>query len=501
MKSEIKLVSWNKVGEVDKRIFSGFIEHLGRAIYEGIFQPGHPAADKDGFREDVLELIRDLGMPLTRYPGGNFVSTYRWEDGIGPADQRPVRLDFAWKALEPNTFGLDEFVKWCRKANTEPMMAINLGSRGLEAVLDLVDYCNFPGGTYWSDLRKKYGAKEPHKIKYWCLGNEMDGSWQAGQKSATEYAVLARESAKLIKGISPDSEVIVCGSSTPWRDTFPEWDRQVLEETYGYTDYISLHCYFSNSRGTQDFLNAPEIISKHVENVVSTCDYVKALTRSRKTMYLSFDEWNVWFRSRGKETSPEWTVARDILQDIYTMEDALVTGGILMALLNHCDRVKIACIAQSVNVIAPVMTSKEGGAWKQTIYYPFYYMSKYGRGSVLKPWVDSPVKQLERNSETVEYPTLYQTIVLNEEDNEMVFFLLNRDLESELTAVIDTGDILPGTVKEWISLFNEDLLAVNTEGSEKVAPVAMSGAEVAGSTLSAVLPPASWNMIRVSLKK
>ncbi len=286
MDAEIKLISWNQVGEVDQRLHSGFIEHLGRAVYEGIFQPDHPTADEDGFRKDVLDLVCGLNMPLTRYPGGNYVSSYRWEDGIGPVDQRPVRLDYAWKALEPNTFGLDEFVRWCRKANTEPIMAVNLGTRGIAEALDLVDYCNFPGGTYWSDLRKKNGSDTPHNIKYWCLGNEMDGPWQAGHKNAEEYGALARETAKLIKGISPDAEIIVCGSSYPGITTFPEWDCQVLEATTPYADYISLHCYYANNWGSPEFLSAPEKISRQIETIINTCDYVKAKTRSEKTVNL-----------------------------------------------------------------------------------------------------------------------------------------------------------------------------------------------------------------------
>lgn len=496
MKSSIQIVSWNKIGEVDKRIYSGFIEHIGRAVYEGIYQPEHPSADEDGFRTDVMELVRDLNMPLMRYPGGNYVSSYCWEDGVGPLDQRKTRLDFAWKALEPNTFGLDQFVKWCRKANTDPIMAVNLGTRGMEDAMNLVEYCNFPGGTYWSDLRKKNGAEQTHNIKYWCLGNEVDGPWQAGHKTAEEYGTLACETAKLLKGIDKNAQFIVVGSSTPAMPTFPEWDRIVLEKTYGVADYISLHCYFANNRGTGEFLTAPEKISKQIETIISTCDYVKEKVRSSKTMYLCFDEWNVWFRSNGKAKSPEWTVARNILEDIYTMEDALVVGGLMMALLNHCDRVKIACIAQTVNVIAPIMTSKNGGAWKQTIYYPFYYTAKYGHGTVLDLHIDSPVYKAGEE----EIPVLYQSIVWNQEKGELVFFLLNRDLKSELAVSVDTGDLVPGEVIEWISLHNEDLLAENTEDCERVSPIPMSGAEVSGSRVSGTLPPASWNMIRIALK-
>ena len=345
-------------------------------------------------------------------------------------------------------------------------------------------------------LPAKTDPATPHNIKYWCLGNEVDGDWQAGHKTAVEYGALARETAKLIKGISPDAQFIVSGSSGPCRDTYPEWDRQVLEESYDYVDYISLHCYYANGRGTQEFLSAPEKISEQINVISSTCDYVKAKKQSRKTMDLCFDEWNVWFRSNGKQTAPEWTVARDILQDVYTMEDALVVGGLLMALMNHCDRVKIACIAQTVNVIAPIMTSKDGGAWKQTIYYPFFYMAEYGHGTVLKPHLESPLIRTEE----IEYPALYHTVVLNQEKQELILFLLNRNLDSELDFSLDTGDLEPAEIKEWISLHNEDLLAENTESCEKVSPISMSGAVIRGNTITTALPAASWNMIRIGLK-
>lgn len=483
------------IGDVDKRIYSGFIEHLGRAVYEGIFQPGHPTADEDGFRRDVLELVKALGMPLTRYPGGNFVSGYRWEDGIGPVEKRPARPDFAWKAIEPNTFGLDEFVKWCRKAETEPIMAVNLGTRGAAEAMDLVEYCNFKGGTYWSELRKRNGAATPHNIKYWCLGNEMDGRWQAGHKTAREYGALARESAKLMKGISPESKFVVCGSSNPDMATFLEWDREVLEEAYEVADYISLHNYFADRNGTPEFLTAPEKMAAQIDAIISVCDYVKALKRSEKTVDLSFDEWNVWFHSNGKTSAPEWTVARDQLEDVYTMEDALVVGGLLCTLQNRCHRVKIACLAQTVNVIAPIMTSRDGGAWKQTIYYPFYYASRYGRGTALKPDVKSDF--YECNGKT--YPYLLCSAILNAERNELTLFCVNRNLESALPLEVALEGLKAEKVIEFVSLHHADLMAVNRENDEKVGPEQRSDAAVNGETLEAKLPPASWNMIRVAL--
>ena len=496
MSAKIRLNRHETVGEVDKRIYGGFIEHLGRAVYGGIFQPGHPSADEDGFRRDVLELVRELDMPLTRYPGGNFVSSYRWEDGIGPAEKRPARPDFAWKALEPNTFGLDEFMKWCRKANTEPVMAVNLGTRGPAEAMDMAEYCNFKSGTYWSDLRRKNGAEEPYGIRYWCLGNEMDGPWQAGQTNAREYGARAREAGRLIRGISPGSEFIVCGSSSANMATFPEWDREVLEESYGIADYISLHRYFANSRGTPEFLTAPEKMASQIETIVCVCDYVKALKRSEKTLFLSFDEWNVWFHSKGKDKSPEWTVGRAILEDVYTMEDALVCGGLLCTLQNHCDRVKIACLAQTVNVIAPIMTSNDGGAWKQTIFYPFFYASRYGRGTALRMNIDSDTYTCDGK----DYPYLVGSAILNAERGELTVFAVNRNLEAPLELTAGLENLKAEKVVEFVSLRHDDLLAENREHDEKVRPEVRHDARLCGDTLAAQLPAASWNMIRLAVK-
>ncbi|MCL2167197.1 MAG: alpha-N-arabinofuranosidase, partial [Clostridiales bacterium] len=246
LKARVTFEKEFRIGEVDKRLYGSFVEHLGRGIYGGLFEPGHQTADQDGFREDVAALVRELGVPIIRYPGGNFVSAYRWEDGIGPLDQRPKRLDIAWRTTEHNAFGVNEFVKWCRKVDTEPMMAVNLGTRGIEAALDLLEYCNHPSGSYLSDLRISHGAKEPHNIKLWCLGNEMDGPWQTGHKTAYEYGRLSMETGAAMKAMYPDIELVSCGSSNMRMPTFASWEAETLSQNYDVADYVSLHQYYSN---------------------------------------------------------------------------------------------------------------------------------------------------------------------------------------------------------------------------------------------------------------
>ena len=377
---------------VDERLFGSFVEHLGRAIYGGVYEPAHPKADEDGFRTDVLDMVRELRVPIVRYPGGNFVSSFDWEDSVGPVEQRPRRLDLAWRAVEPNAVGLNEFARWAKKAGSQLMIALNLGTRGIDAARNLVEYCNHPGGSRWSDLRRSHGAPDPHGFKVWCLGNEMDGPWQVGYKSADDYGKLAAEVAKSLKLFDPGLELVACGSSNTKMPTFPQWEATVLERCYDSVDYISLHNYFKNlDDDLPTFLAESLDMDRFITTVAGTADFVKAKKRSRKTINLSFDEWNVWFHSRdADERVAPWTVGPRLLEDVYTFEDALVVGCCLITLLRHADRVKMACLAQLVNTIAPIMTENGGPAWRQTIYYPFLHASCFGRGVVLESLVHSP---------------------------------------------------------------------------------------------------------------
>ena len=358
MKAKITLAKEFRIGDIDKRIYGSFIEHLGRAVYGGIYEPGHPTADENGFRQDVIDLVKKLNVPVVRYPGGNFVSGYNWEDGVGPVEKRPRRLDLAWNTTEPNTFGTNEFMEWCKKANTECMMAVNLGTRGPDEARNLVEYCNHKSGSYWSDLRRSHGVEEPHNIKLWCLGNEMDGPWQMGGKTAVEYGRTALEASKLMKWTSPGIETVLCGSSSRNMSTFGKWEAETLEIAYDSIDYVSLHQYYGNhDDDIQSFLARSLEVDDFIYSIICTCDYIKARKRSKKKINLSFDEWNVWYHSNNTPFE-KWSEAPALLEDIYNFEDALLVGSLLITFLRHCDRVKIACLAQLVNVIAPIFTKQ-----------------------------------------------------------------------------------------------------------------------------------------------
>jgi len=504
MKSSIILDRAFRKAVVDDRLFGSFIEHLGRAVYGGIYEPGHPSADADGFRTDVLKLIADLDVPVVRYPGGNFVSAFRWEDSIGPVSERPRRLDLAWRSTEPNAFGLHEFMAWTKAAKTEAMMALNLGTRGIDAARNLVEYCNHPGGSYWSDLRRANGAADPFGVKLWCLGNEMDGPWQVGHKTADEYGRTASEVGKALKLFDPKLELVACGSSNDRMPTFASWESTVLDHCYETVDYLSLHCYYQNKNDDlATFLASPVGMDSYIASVVATCDYAKAKKRSKRRIDLSFDEWNVWFHSNDQDARQEpWVVGPPLLEDIYTFEDALVVGGLLNSLLRNADRVKIACMAQLVNVIAPIMTANGGGAWRQTIYWPFYYVSRYGRGTVLDLRVEVPSYE---NATYGNVPYADSTAVWHEESGEIDLFVVNRsateklEIEARLGGFVGAGAAY--SLAEHVELRHGDVKAVNTEQKpDEVSPrkLPVDPRAVDGERFAASAAPLSWNLYRLT---
>ena len=492
-----------KVAEADKRIYGSFIEHLGRAVYDGIYQPGNALSDEDGFRKDVIDMVKELQVPIVRYPGGNFVSGFNWEDSVGPVEERPRRLELAWRILETNRVGMNEFSKWLKKADCDLMMAVNLGTRGIAEACSLLEYCNHPSGTKYSDLRIKHGVKDPHNVKVWCLGNEMDGPWQLGHKTMKEYGRLAEETAKAMKLIDPSIELVSCGSSNIDMPTFPEWEAETLMCTYDYVDYISMHNYYGNpADDTADYLAVSDDMDEFIRSVAAACDYVKARKRSKKTMYLSFDEWNVWFHSNERDndimTNHPWQIAPPLLEDLYNFEDALVVGLLLITLLKHADRVKMACLAQLVNVIAPIMTEQGGGkAWKQTIYYPYMLTSRYGRGTVLQPVLSTPVHDTAAHENVTDVESV---AVWNEEAEELSIFAVNRNVEEEIELLTDVRSLTGYVPVEHIVLENEDMKAANSAAAEAVAPKTADRSTCEDGRVRSILAPASWNLIRLKKK-
>ena len=487
-----------KISEIDPRIYGSFLEHMGRAVYSGIYEPGHTTADAKGFREDVKKLVKELNVPIIRYPGGNFLSGYNWEDGIGGVENRPKRLDLAWKTVETNEVGLHEFINWAKEVSAEVNMAVNLGTRGVGAARNIVEYCNHPSGSYWSDLRRKNGEDAPFKIKTWCLGNEMDGSWQIGSKTADEYGRLAAETAKVMKWVDPEIELVVCGSSGSGMPTFAAWEATVLEHTYEYVDYLSLHSYYGNQKNDlQNYLAMSVGMDRFIKSVTAICDYIKAKKKSDKVMNLSFDEWNIWYHSNEKDSKNEpWQQSPPILEDIYNFEDALLLGCLLITLLKNSDRVKIACLAQLVNVIAPIMTEKGGDAWRQATFYPFAQAAHHGHGTVLRHNLDVPEYDC---ADFKNVPFVESVAIHNAEKNEIIIFAVNRSADESVEFSAELQGFNPAKVSEFSEICGHDIKQTNTKDACPIVPKESHATYVNDNQVTATLNPLSWNMIRVGL--
>lgn len=489
-----------RIAKIDKRIYGSFIEHLGRAVYDGIYCPGHPKADSNGFRRDVKELVRELGVPIIRYPGGNFVSNFYWEDSVGPMEERPNRLELAWRSHEENRVGLNEFAGWAKDVGADVMMAVNLGTRGIADACNILEYCNHPGNTKYSDLRIRHGYNSPHNIKTWCLGNEMDGPWQIGHKTMDEYGRLAAETAKAMKLIDPSIELVSCGSSALDMPTFPQWEAVTLEHTYDYVDFVSMHQYYGNRSGdSQDYLGCSDDMDRFIKTVIAACDFVKAKKRGKKDINISFDEWNVWFHSNAADDditrNHPWQAAPSMLEDIYTFEDALLVGLMLITLIRRADRVKMACLAQLINVIAPIMTEPGGGvSWRQTIFYPFLHASKYGRGTALLPVISTPRIVTSTHGEMT---AVEAVAVCSEEEDSVTLFCVNRNLSEDAQMTVDMRSFEHFQILEHTVLECDDLKAVNGPGAERVIPKTVTQSKMDGGVMTSLLHKASWNVIRL----
>jgi alpha-N-arabinofuranosidase len=490
------------VGPVNPRLFGSFVEHLGRCVYDGIYEPGHPTADAEGFRGDVIELVKELGVSTIRYPGGNFVSGFRWEDSVGPREERPRRLDLAWHSTETNEVGLHEFASWLDKVGSELMLAVNLGTRGTLEALDLLEYSNVPSGTALSDRRVMNGRTDAFGIRMWCLGNEMDGPWQLGHRSADDYGKLASQTAKAMRQLDPSVELVVCGSSGAQMPTFGEWERVVLTHTYEDVDYISCHAYYQEKDGDLDsFLASAVDMDRFIESVVATADHVKAVTRSDKTINISFDEWNIWYLDRYHDVDKiegidNWPVAPRLLEDSYTVADAVVFGSLLISLLKHADRVTSASLAQLVNVIAPIMTEPGGPAWRQTTFFPFALTSRLAAGATLD------VRLTSDTYETGQYGVVNLVDAVATHDDasgSTSVFLVNRSQTEEATVTIDLAALDGVSVLDAQTLTDADIQARNTlDAPERVGLRPNESVVVGEHTITVTLPPVSWTALSLA---
>jgi alpha-N-arabinofuranosidase len=497
--------------DFDRRLLGSFLEHLGRAIYTGVYQPGSPVADAKGFRSDVAREVRELGVPIVRYPGGNFISGYNWLDGVGPKAQRPTVLDRAWNSLETNQFGTNDFIDWCKLVGSEPLLGLNFGTGSVEMAVAYVEYCNFARGTKWSELRRSHGYDQPHNIRYWCLGNEMDGPWQIGQMEAHEYGRKARDAAQQMRVIDRTLQLIACGSSGTFMPTYLTWDRQVLEACYDQVDGISLHAYYGNTKewsgsSTARFLAMNLDMDRHIHEIAAVCDYVQGLQKSSKRLWLSFDEWNVWYRARDAQaTDGKGAAAPRLLEEVYNLEDALLVGGFINTLLRNSDRVRVACLAQLVNVIAPIVTN-DTGVLRQSTFYPYAWALKYARGRVLDLRVESetyPIRGAGLQSDfarDADVPFVDLVATIDEPGGQAAVLMLNRDLDGEREVVLEWEGLTPARVLACETLTGSDLKAFNTFADPKrVMPQPLTP-PAAGSRMTFRLPPRSYTVAHLATR-
>ena len=495
--------------DLDRRLFGAFLEHLGRAVYTGVYEPGSPLADASGFRKDVVAEVKGLGVPIMRYPGGNFVSGYNWLDGVGPKDKRPTVLERAWNSIETNQFGTNEFIQWCRLVDTEPLLGFNLGTGTPEQAVAYVEYCNVDKGTKWSELRREHGHEAPHNVRYWCLGNEMDGPWQMGHMTAREYGRKARDCARQIRVVDPTTQLIACGSSNTILPTYLVWDREVLEECYDQVDGISLHNYYGNTAAltnndTSRYLAMNLDMERQIQQIGAVCDYVQGVLKSPKRLWLSFDEWNVWYRARGgRFTNGQRKVAPPLLEEVYNLEDALLVGGFLNTLLRQSDRVRVGCLAQIVNVIAPLVTSGTA-VLRQSTYYPYAWALRYAQGRVLDPLVESETYPIRAEGLRPDFarddrvPYVDVAATYSPTNGQLCLLMLNRDLEAERDLVVDCRDFTPTRVLGAETLTGADLKASNSlERPTLVAPRTLE-APAPGSSMTFKLPARSYSVVHLA---
>lgn len=484
------------VAPVRPRLFGSFVEHLGRCVYAGIYEPGHPTADEHGFRRDVIQLIRELGVTTVRYPGGNFVSGYRWEDGVGPLGDRPKRLNLAWHSLETNEFGLDEFIAWARAAGVEPMLAVNLGTRGILEALDLLEYANHPGGTLLSDARIRHGAVEPHGVRLWCLGNEPDGPWQLGHMTADEYGRLAAETGRAMRQFDPTLELVVAGSTADSLPGAADWDETVLDAAYEFSDLISLHFYFEEAASDlASFLASGVEFERSMDRLIATADRVGAKLGTDRRIGLSVDEWGIWRRDGGSAPPKEgWPTAPPIGEASYAAVDAVVAGSLLISILKHADRIGCACQSLLVNAGAPIRTEPGGSAWREAIFHPISLTARHARGDVVRVSMTAP------DLETTKYgpvPSLDAAATLDEA-GAITLFVVNRHPDDSVEVSVDLGAGAALSLIEELVLADPDPHAANTPAApDRVVPRAGGSATIRGGKLVATLRPVSWTMIRL----
>lgn len=517
-----------EIGSISPRLYGCFLEPIDSFVNGSMFNPSHPSADEHGFRRDFLEELREAKLPCIRLPGGNYISGWEWDKSIGPKEYRHRVLDPAWHQYVTNEVGHDEYLQWAIAAGMEPMYTINLGTGTIKDAMHIIEYTNHPGGTYWSDLRAKYGHKDPYKVKTWYLGNEMDGCWQIGswEKDPHGFGVLTNEVSKAMKFIDGSIETVACVSSSPFSVQYPQWDYDVLNECYENVDYISLHHYHSAPPGNwAAFYAGSSAYEDYIRTELAVCDTIKTKVRSRKTMLISFDEYECFIRESrpvtfGKSGHPgnevhfryndrpyefidpnDWS-NHNRVRPGGDMAQALSDAAIMLTFLRHADRVKIGC--NTFGLEAAVATDRDH-IWKKASRYILDNLIRYGQGISLRPEVKCEVydvptyamddfAQYDRR-EGVKY--IEAAAAIQEEKGEMTVFAVNLDWEEMAELTLDARGFEEYEFIEHIELYADELGMCNTYTTPNaIIPHTNRETHAEDGKLTAALKKSSWNMFR-----
>lgn len=503
--ARIKIDIERKIGEVDKNIYGNFVEHLGRCVYGGIYDSSSPLSDKNGFRKDVMAAVKELRPTIVRYPGGNFVSNYNWLDGVGPRSERIPRLELAWYTLENNHFGTNEFVEYSKSIGTTPYFAVNMGTGTIEEARRWVEYCNVKDGPYYAELRKKHGYPEPHNIVYWSLGNEMDGPWQMGHMNAEDYTKKAREAAKLMTRTSPGIKLIAAGSSNYREGADPDrWNQTILSELKDVIDYIALHIYVGNPDSNYyNFVSTPLVLEQRTKIVKGMIDLVMQTANrpNRDPIFIAWDEYNVWYRARRGAAAR----GKNALEERYNLEDALVIAGFLNAFVRNADVVKMANMAQLVNVIAPIFTN-EKGMFKQTIFYPLQLFANHVEGSSLDVFVDCKKYDTDKfflglgETTTQQKAVPYLDVSATYKNEELMICVVNRNKDEAITTdILSQNGTFSGNFNVY-EVNGPDIKSGNDFDKELVKTVKKT-MSATGTKFTYTFPPHSFTLLKGKLQK
>jgi alpha-N-arabinofuranosidase len=489
LRARVKIDTERVIGEIDPKLYGNFIEHLGRCIDGGVFEEHSPLSDTNGFRRDVLDAAKKLQVTQLRWPGGNFSSNYHWMDGIGPRDQRPPRLEMAWGTVETNRFGTHEFLNYSEMVGAEPYICANLGTGTWNEAQQWVEYCNSSEDTAMTRLRRQNGRAAPWKVAYWGLGNEMDGPWQMGHRSAEDYGKFALEAAKLMKWTDPTVKLIAAGSSNFGAGSdWTSWNRTVLEFLRQHADYLSIHMYVGNQNNDfGDFMASSVELDHRIKTTEGIIDAALSGQPGNRRIYIAWDEWNVWYRARGNSQR-----GRRILEEHYNLEDALVVATFLNSFVNHAHIVKIANMAQLVNVIAPIFTN-EKGLFLQTIYYPLQLFAKHTRGKALELFLESP-KYKSRRFDDVPYLDASAGL----DNGSVVLNVVNRHPDQAIETTVELEDKqFSGPVA--VSEVNGPDIKAENDFDKTAVKTAERAATASGRTLRYSFPPHSFTMLKAKL--